>query len=117
MRRREFLAGLGGAVVWPLVARAQQRALPVIGFLGGVAESDSEIIVPPFRRGIAEQGYAEGRNVEILYRYPEIQFRRMPELSADLVSRRVAVIFAFGAPGALAAKEATRTIPIVFVTG
>jgi putative tryptophan/tyrosine transport system substrate-binding protein len=103
--------------VWPLVARAQQRALPVIGFLGGVAESDSEIIVPPFRRGIAEQGYAEGRNVEILYRYPEIQFRRMPELSADLVSRRVAVIFAFGAPGALAAKEATRTIPIVFVTG
>jgi putative tryptophan/tyrosine transport system substrate-binding protein len=117
MRRREFLAGLGDAVVWPLVARAQQRALPVIGFLGGVAESDSEIIVPPFRRGIAEQGYAEGRNVEILYRYPEIQFRRMPELSADLVSRRVAVIFAFGAPGALAAKEATRTIPIVFVTG
>jgi putative tryptophan/tyrosine transport system substrate-binding protein len=117
MRRREFIAGLGSATAWPVVARGQQSALPVIGFLSGLAESDSEIIVAPFRRGIAEQGYAEGRNVEILYRYPEIQFRRMPELAADLVSRRVAVIFAYGTPGARAAKEATRTIPIVFVTG
>jgi putative ABC transport system substrate-binding protein len=80
--------------------------MPVIGFIGGLAERDSEIIVAPFRRGIAEQGYVEGRNVEILYRYPEIQYRRMPELAADLVSRRVAVVFAFGAPAARAAKEA-----------
>jgi putative ABC transport system substrate-binding protein len=91
--------------------------LPVIGFIGGLAERDSEIIVPPFRRGIAEQGYVEGRNVEILYRYPEIQYRRMPELVAGLVSRRVAVIFAFGTPAAVAAKAATTTIPIVFAIG
>jgi putative ABC transport system substrate-binding protein len=97
--------------------RAQPRGTPVIGFIGGLAERDSEIIVLPFRRGIAEQGFVEGRNVEILYRYPEIQYRRMPELAADLVSRRVAVIFAFGAPGARAAKEATTTIPIVFAVG
>ena len=118
MKRRQFIAGLGGAAAWSLVARAQQRrALPVIGFIGGLAERDSEIIVPPFRRGIAEQGYIEGHNVEILYRYPEIQYRGMPELAADLVNRRVAVIFAFGTPAAVAAKAATTTIPIVFVIG
>ena len=117
MRRRQFIAGLGSAAAWSAMARAQQRASPVIGFLGGLAERESEIVAPPFRQGIAQQGFVEGRNVEILYRYPEIQFRQAPELVTDLVSRSVAVIFAFGAPSAKAAKEATTTIPIVFVTG
>ena len=84
MKRRTFIAGLGSTAAWPLAARAQPRGMPVIGFIGGLAERDSEIIVPPFRRGIAEQGYVDGRNVEILYRYPEIQYRGMPELAADL---------------------------------
>jgi putative tryptophan/tyrosine transport system substrate-binding protein len=115
MRRREFIAGLGGAAVWPLAARAQQR-IPVVGFLSGNTEKDSEFFVAAFRQGINEQGYVEGRNVEILYRYPDVQYTRSRELVADLVGRHVAVIFAFGLPPALAAKEATATIPIVFVT-
>jgi putative tryptophan/tyrosine transport system substrate-binding protein len=120
MRRREFIAGLGSAVAWPVLTRAQQRPRLVIGVLSGATEHDyDELYAPGFRGGIAEQGYVEGRNVEILYRYPEIQYhdRRLRELAADLVRRRVAVIFAQGIPSALAAKEATATIPIVFVTG
>jgi putative tryptophan/tyrosine transport system substrate-binding protein len=117
MRRREFIAGLGGVAAWPLAARAQQPARPVIGFLCGLAESDSQIaVVPAFRRGLGERGYVEGRNVEILYRYA-VQYLGLEELVTDLVNRRVAVIFAFGAPVALAVKEAATTIPIVFAMG
>ena len=114
MRRREFIAGLGSAAAWPVVARAQQPAVPVIGYLGGSMESPS---APAFRQGLSELGYFEGRNVEILYRRAELQYDRMPALSADLVRRRVAAIFALGLPPALAAKRATATIPIVFSVG
>jgi putative ABC transport system substrate-binding protein len=104
IRRREFIAGLGGAAVAsPFVARAQQRPLPVIGYLSGNEENDSGFLVAPFRQGLSEQGYVEGRNVEILYRYPEIQYTRLRELVTDLVRRRVTIIFAFGLPTALAA--------------
>ena len=120
LQRREFIAGLGGAAAWPLVARAQQRTLPVIGYLSSNPESHESGdngAVAAFRRGIGEQGYVEGRNVEILYRYGEYQNDRWPELAADLVRRRVAVIFVNFTPAALAAKKATATIPIVFSTG
>jgi putative tryptophan/tyrosine transport system substrate-binding protein len=118
MRRRVFIAGLGSAAAWPVVAQAQQRPLPVIGYLSGLTESESEIwIVPAFRRGLGEQGYVEGRNVEILYRYPALQNQGLQALVTDLVNRRVAVIFSFGAPVTLAVKEATTTIPIVFAMG
>ena len=117
--RREFICMLGGAAAWPLVARAQQRTLPVIGYLSSNEsdESGDNGAVAAFRRGIGEQGYVEGRNVEILYRYGEYQNDRWPELAADLVRRRVAIIFVNFTPAALAAKKATATIPIVFSTG
>jgi putative tryptophan/tyrosine transport system substrate-binding protein len=117
MTRREFIAGLGGAVAWPLVARAQQAAVPEIGVL---ALLDNRPDQPPdaaFRRGIGEQGYDEGRNVKILYRYNGEYQNGWPELAADLVRRRVAVIFTIHTPAALAAKKATATIPIVFAVG
>jgi putative tryptophan/tyrosine transport system substrate-binding protein len=109
---------LGGAAVLPLVARAQQPAMPVIGYLTSNPEDvDVEYgIAAAFRRGLDEQGYLEGRNVEILYRYGENQ-NRLPELAADLVRRRVAVIFCGNTPASLAAKKATATIPIVIAVG
>src|SRR6516162_7723916 len=114
LQRREFIAGLGGAAAaWPMVARAQ-RTVPVIGFLGAGA---STVELASFRQGLKEGGYEEGRNVEILYRYAEYQHDRLPSLAADLVRLRVAVIVAGGGAPALAAKAATATIPIVFVTG
>jgi putative ABC transport system substrate-binding protein len=97
--------------------RAQQRALPVIGFLRSSSASDSADIVSAFRQGIGEQGFVEGRNVEVLYRFAEKKFERLPDLAADLVRRRVSVIFVSTAPASLAAKKATATIPIVFYTG
>jgi putative tryptophan/tyrosine transport system substrate-binding protein len=128
LRRRDFIAGLG-AVAWPLPARAQQRPLPVIGWLDfgyatnlpgadiGFAANLSAADIDAFRQAIGEHGYFEGRNVEILYRFAEGQFQRWPELAADLVRRRVAVIVAGGTSAALAAKKATATIPIVFWIG
>ena len=117
MRRREFITFLGSApVAWPLVARAQQ-AMPVIGFLSIESASDSADIVSAFRQGIGEQGFVEGRNVEVLYRFAENKFERLPDLAADLVRHRVAVIFANYGPTSLAAKKATATIPIVFYAG
>jgi putative ABC transport system substrate-binding protein len=118
LRRREFVAGLGGAATWPLAARAQQRAVPVIGYLsvgspGGLSNDD----VAAFRAGLAETGYVEGRNVALEFRWMEGQIDRAPALAADIVRRQVAIIVAQGFGVARAAKLATTTIPIVFTTG
>src|SRR5262245_31003093 len=118
IERRKFLATLGGAAAaWPLGARAQQAAMPVVGYLDFYAAEPTGIFLAAFRKGLSEAGYVEGRNVSIEYRYANNEKERLPEMVAELIRRSVVVIVTpFGTAAALAAKSATTTIPIVFMT-
>jgi putative tryptophan/tyrosine transport system substrate-binding protein len=116
MKRREFITLLGGAAAWPLAARAQQP-LPVIGYLGLTSADADAYLLAPFRKGLSEAGFDEGRNVIIDYRFSERDVSRLPALAAELVGRNVTVVYTATTISALAMKAATSTIPIVFAIG
>jgi putative ABC transport system substrate-binding protein len=118
IRRREFIAGLGGTAAWPVVARAQQPTMPVVGWLSGRNSETDAHLLPAFRQGLNRQGYVEGRNVTIEYRWSDTQNDRLPALAADLLRRQVVVIAAVGGDQPRRAIQAiTTTIPIVSAGG
>jgi putative ABC transport system substrate-binding protein len=117
LRRREFIVALGGSAAWPLAARAQQTAMPVIGFLSSTSPDGTTERLRGFRQGLKETGYVERENVAIEYRWAENQIHRLPSLAAELVRRQVAVIAAPNTLATLAAKPATSSVPIVFLVG
>jgi putative tryptophan/tyrosine transport system substrate-binding protein len=118
VRRREFITLLGGAATaWPLAMRAQQLAMPVIGYLSSLGQAISVRFDAAFRRGLSDMGYFEGQNVSVEYRWITDRYDALPAMAADLVQRQATVIFALGPPAVLAAKAASGTVPIVFVTG
>jgi putative tryptophan/tyrosine transport system substrate-binding protein len=117
MRRREFLAAVGAAAAWPLRARAQQAAMPTVGFLSSLSEAASTHLISTWRRGLSETGYLEGKTVAVEYRFADGQYDRVPAFAAEFVRRGLSLVLAAGPPAALAAKIATTTIPIVFIVG
>jgi putative ABC transport system substrate-binding protein len=116
MRRRDFIKAIGGAAAWPVSARAQQAAIPVIGLLGSTTPKEWAPLVAAFLKGLSETGIVAGRNIAIEYRWAEGRYERLPTMAAELIERQVSVIAALTTPAAVAAKAATATTPIVFTT-